>query len=313
MWLWRETVAKVVVSGIAGCIGSWVALHLLSGGHEVVGLDFSEEHHRLRLLGIDGAFPLYRADVRDFDALRDHVRQAQPDAVIHLAAFQVPTCKARPLACVEVNVGGTLNFLELARSEGFPLVYASSAAVFGPDLGRTLGELEGLTPQNLYGVFKRTGEEMARIYAQDYGVRSAGFRPYVVYGPGRDVGMTADITLALLHAARGEPFHIRFGGTVALQHASDVARAFIAAALDPPEGARVYNLRGAVVAVPEIVALIERVTETRGLITHGTSPLPIAADISDAAFQRDYGPFAYKDLETGFRETLEVWRAGAHV
>jgi len=306
-------VAKVLISGIAGCIGSWVAWHLLSGGHQVVGLDLSGDDHRLELLGLAGKFPVHRVDVSDAGALGELVGRVRPDAVIHLAALQVPACKARPQACARVNVIGTLNFLELARSEGFPLVYASSAAVFGPDQGRTLGELEGLTPQNLYGVFKRTGEEMARIYAQDYGVRSAGFRPYVVYGPGRDVGMTADITLALLSAARGEPFHIRFGGKVALQHASDVARAFIAAALNPPQGARIYNLRGAVVAVPEIVALIERVTETHGLITHGESPLPIAADISDAAFQRDYGPFAYKDLETGFKETLEVWRAGAHV
>lgn len=304
---------NVWVIGAAGCIGSWIARHLLDDGHRVVAVDISDETHRLRMLGLEGRLPVHRADVRDYEALERLADRERPDGVIHLAALQIPTCRADPRLCSEVNVGGMMNLLELARHRGFPLVYASSAAVYGPELGRPLSEAEGVHPQTLYGVFKRANEEMARIYFQDYGVLSAGFRPYTVYGPGRDVGITSDITVALLHAARGERFRIRFGGAVALQHASDVARAFIQAVLHPRPGSAIYNLRGTVATVDDIIRTIEATTGTRDLVTHAGAPLPIAADLSDQAFQRDHGPFTYMALEDGFRRTLEVWRAAAYV
>jgi len=301
--------AKVLITGVAGCIGAWVARHLLHDGHVVCGLDIAPQTPRLRLLGVEGAFPVLAVDIRDHDALAAAVHHERPDAIIHLAALQIPICKPNPLQCVQINVGAVLSLLELARSGGFSLTYASSAAVYGPNLGRTLGEDEELQPHTLYGVFKRTDEEMARVYWQDYGIRSVGFRPYVVYGPGRDVGVTSDVTVALWHALRGGRFHIHFGGTVALQHASDVARVFIRAALAPTAGAAVYNLRGTIADMPEIVRLIHAATDTEGLVTAGAAPLPVAFDLSEARFQRDYGPFEYMDLETGFRRTLEVWRA----
>lgn len=305
--------AKVLVTGVRGCIGAWVARHLVDGGHEVVGVDASEEDHRLKLLGVAGAFPLHRLDIRDFEGVCALVERERPDALIHLAALQVPACRANPRLCTEVNIGGMMNLLEVARAFELPLSYASSAAVYGPDLGRPLSEHEGLNPQSLYGVSKRTNEEMARIYSQEYGVRSAGFRPYVVYGPGRDTGITSDITMALLHAAQKKPFRIRFSGRVALHHASDVSKAFILTALRPPAWAAVYNLRGHVCHVAEVVEAIEAVTDTHGLVTYDGPPLPIAADLDERAFQRDYGPFEYLPLEDGLRKTLEVWRAGAYL
>ncbi len=299
--------ARLIVTGVGGCLGAWVARHLIQDRHQVVGLDVSLDTHRLRLLGIEGVCAVQQVDVRDHGALQAVVERERPDALIHLAALQIPGCRANPMRCAEINVGGTMNLLELARAGNIPLIYASSAAVYGPDPSRMLGEEEGVAPQNLYGVFKRANEDMARIYAAEFGVRSIGFRPYVVYGPGRDLGVTSDITTALQHASRGEPFRIRFGGRIALQHASDVARAFIAAALRPGDGARVYNLRGTVSPVAEVVAAIDRATGTAGLVTHDETPLPIAPDLSDQAFQADLGPFAYVDLDAGFRQTLEVW------
>ncbi len=305
--------AKVLVTGVGGCIGAWVCYRLLQMGHDVVGLDVSPRSHRLRLLGIEGAFPVVQVDVSDARGVREVVDRTAPDALIHLAALQVPFCKAEPMRCVAVNVGGMATMLEMAREYRLPLVYASSAAVYGPDQGRPLREEEGLTPQNLYGVFKRTNEEMARIYAQDYGITAIGVRPFIVYGPGRDQGMTSDITKALAHAAQGKSFHIHFGGLVALQYVGDVADIFIRLALHPRPGHAIYNLRGVVTTVEEAIRHIEQVTGTKGLVTCDPTPLPIAANLSDAALQRDYGPIAYTPLPEGFRRTLEVWRESAHV
>lgn len=303
--------ATVAVTGVAGCIGAWTAFHLLQQGHRVVGIDTADRLHRLALLGIDGRIELHRVDIRDRQQMERLVSRERPDAVIHLAALQIPTCRADPLLCGEVNVLAFLHVLELARRHGFPVVYASSAAVYGPDPGRRLREDEGLQPRTLYGVFKRANEEMARVYAAEYGVRSAGLRPYVVYGPGRDFGVTSDITYALWHAARGEPFRIRFGGRVALQYASDVGRALVRAALDPKPGARVYNLRGVVASVEDVVRAIEDVTGRRGLVTWSDEPLPIAADLDDAAYRADYGPLEETDLRAGLAQTLAVWQAAS--
>jgi nucleoside-diphosphate-sugar epimerase len=88
-----------------------------------------------------------------------------------------------------------------------------------------------------------------------------------------------------------------------------VARAFIAAALRPGDGARVYNLRGTVTPVGDAARAIETAAGAPGLITFDENPLPIAGDLSDTRFQADFGPFAYVSLDEGLAQTLRVWRA----
>jgi nucleoside-diphosphate-sugar epimerase len=304
--------SKVIITGVAGCIGSWIAKHLLEDGHEVVGADLATAFPRFDLLDIANKFPVHLLDVTNLTEVEALLERERPDAVIHLASLLMPKCKSDPLPCVAVNVTSFMGVLELARKYGFAVAYASSAWVHAPTgTDELVGETDKVEPQSLYGVFKHTNEGMARIYAQEYGVEITGFRPYIVYGPGRDVGLTADVSQALLAAARGESYEIEFGGTVLLHHASDIARAFIKTALEPKRGGRIYNLRGSVVKMEEVVATIEKVTNTTGLVSFKDIPLPIAANLSDAAFQRDYGPFDYLELENGMRQTLETYRSKA--
>lgn len=304
--------SKVLVTGVSGCIGAWVARCLLDDGHVVVGADVSQHRDRVDLvLGPLVESPnlsLAQLDVCDHGALERLIGEGGFDAVIHLAALQLPFCKADPLRGALVNVVGTLNFLEVARKHPFRFVYASSTAVYGPSVGRAIEENENLVPDSLYGVFKRTDEEMARIYHADFGVSSAGLRPWIVYGPARDQGLTADLTLALFAAAKGEPYHIRFTGGVGMEHASEVARAFIKAAFKPLDGARVYTLGGPCVTVPEVIDLISRKTGSAA-ITCADTDLPIACETTDKAYQRDFGPFEYMGIEQGFDLTLELWRS----
>jgi nucleoside-diphosphate-sugar epimerase len=303
--------AKIVLTGVAGCIGAWTARHLLEEGHEVVGADLSPERHRFEMLGIDGAFPVTMLDIADRAAVERLLLEHRPDAVVHLAGMLVPACRANPVLACEINVLAFIHLLEMSRRHGFYLSYASSAAVFGADRGRPLREDEGLRPETLYGVFKRGDEEIARLYAQDYGVASAGLRPNIVYGPGRDGGMSADVSVALWHASRKEPFHIRFGGTLLLEHAEEVARMFALTALNPRQGAGVYNLPGVVASVPQIVRTIEDLTGNSGLITHDAPAMAIAWNQDASAFERDYGQFSCMDVRAGFQRALDVWRQAA--
>jgi nucleoside-diphosphate-sugar epimerase len=150
-----------------------------------------------------------------------------------------------------VNVVGTVNLFEAVRGApgrvGF--AYASSAAVFGRSSaysGGVVGDASPLLPDSFYGVYKVANEGTARVYALQHGVGSVGLRPFIVYGPGRDQGMTSDPTKAILAALRGHRFTINFGGTMLLTYAPDCARAFIAAARAvSPRRRRAGDLGGA--------------------------------------------------------------------
>lgn len=140
------------------------------------------------------------------------------------------------------------------------LAYASSIAVFGqsedyPD--GVAGDSSPLHPLNLYGVYKQANEGTARIYWQDNAVSSLGLCPYVVYGAGRDQGLTSGPSKAMLAAALGRAYHIQFGGQCVYQYTRDAARAFIDAARSEFRGAEVLNVRGSVVDMPEIVTADE--------------------------------------------------------
>ncbi len=230
-----------LVTGASGCIGAWTVLTLVQEGAEVVALDRDTANQRLRLIGGDGVKPAHAVDVdiRDLPAVERVLDEHGVTHMVHLAALQVPFCRADPPRGAEVNVAGTVNLFEAARRHGLatPIAYASSAAVYDA-AGVTL------TPTSIYGVYKIANEGSARIYWQESQVASIGLRPLIVYGGGRDQGVTSSPTLAMAAAARGEPYNISFGGSTLMQYGPDVARAFIDAARRPAQGAAVYNLGG---------------------------------------------------------------------
>jgi nucleoside-diphosphate-sugar epimerase len=260
--------------------------------------------------------PFIVGDVTDLPALSRLIRDEQITHVIHLAGLQVPSCRADPILGARVNILGTLAVFEAVRQSHRQverLVYASSAAVFGPP--EAYGQ-EGplpddvpLVPSTHYGVFKHCNEENARIYFQDFGLSSVGLRPWAVYGVGRDFGMTSEPTKAIKSLALGRPYAISFGGLLDLQLADDVARAFLQAAVSPYKGAKSFNLRGAVVDIPTFHrALAALAPEAQQLVTFGDRQLGIAPDLDDAAFQRNFGPLPPTPLADGISRTLEHFR-----
>src|SRR5262249_52130802 len=206
------------------------------------------------------------------------------EAIIHLAALQVPGCRTNPVLGAEVNVIGTLAIFEAAKAQlagGAPIVYASSVAAYDSTDPGT-GDPEALAgrARTHYGVYKRANEGTAFVYWADEGMPSIGLRPHVVYGPGRDQGLTSDPTLAMLAAARGQGYHIRFGGRCQMQYAEDVARNFISATRSKFRGARVVNLAGHAVHMRETVAAIEAIVPNiSGQITYDDTALPFPAQV----------------------------------
>ena len=256
---------RFLVTGSGGCIGAWTVAQLVGEGTGVVAFDASEDDHRLRLLLSDdelAALVRVRGDITELDALERVLDEHAITHVVHLAALQVPFCRADPPLGARVNVVGTVNVFEaVARRRdriAAPVVYASSVAAYDAlDEGEDHAAMEGV-PSTLYGVYKRANEGTAVVYAEERDTGSVGLRPHTVYGPGRDQGLTSAPTVAMLHAAAGEPYTLPFGGAYQLQYAPDVAAAFVAAARsEGAEGAALEDVGGETVRVEQVVAAIE--------------------------------------------------------
>ena len=209
---------------------------------------------------------------------------------------QVPFVRENPVLGSQVNVTGTVNVFEAAKRLGLqtPIAYASSAAVYDRN--------GNIAPGTLYGVFKLANEGTAAVYAAEHGLGSVGLRPFTVYGPGRDQGMTAGPTLAIEAAVRGEPYRIAFGGATQLHYAGDVARAFIQAGRSTPSGAETYCIGGPATSIADFVALVGTVVPGTE-ISHEDTVLPFPDQLPEPWFDSLLTP-----LEQGVRETAGILR-----
>src|SRR5918911_1789602 len=160
------------ITGAQGCIGSWIVKALAERGDGAVVFDRSRDTRRLEAIMEPDDLKRVRCivgDITDYEAVRAALEESNAWRIIHLAGLQVPVCKADPLTGALVNVVGTLNIFEAARTLGAErVVYASSAAVFGMSEDDVpLDELAACEPTTHYGVFKRTNEGNARVYFLD--------------------------------------------------------------------------------------------------------------------------------------------------
>ncbi len=309
------TAERFLVTGASGCIGAWVVRNLVRQNVPTAALSMSGSLHRLQLiLNADELAQVHfiKADVADLDAVVGAVEACRPTHVIHLAALQLPFCKADPVRGAQVNVVGTVNVFEAVKRSGLHrVVYASSMAVYGRSEEYAPGPLSHdavLKPRSHYGVYKQANEGTARLYWSESGTSSIGLRPYVVYGPGRDQGMTSTPTKAMLAAAAGRPYRISYGGRFGFEYADDVAQAFIRAARSSCEGADVFNTAGNPVDMPAIIRAIEQAQPSaRGRITFDDTPLPFPAEVDRTPLEKALGPLPQTPLASGVAETIAVF------
>lgn len=294
----------VLITGAGGCIGSWAMALLSKAGIPVVAFDLTEDKRRPSLLLSKdelGAIRWLTGDVSDYDVVMKAVEASRATAIVHLAALQVPFCKADPVAGAKVNVVGTVNIFEAARKLGIRrLAYASSIAAHGAMEGH------GTLP-TLYGAYKFCNEETAKVYSQDWGVHSVGLRPGVVYGVGRDQGMTSKTTVAILAAAAGQPYTVPFTGPVSWLHAGEVASAFLKAVSKVREGAPVFDINGIASDVESSLAVLGKIVPGAAIGCTGT-PLPFPMALSDAPVHAHLGDYGSVPLEAGIRGTYEAFR-----
>jgi nucleoside-diphosphate-sugar epimerase len=311
--------ARYLVTGAAGCIGAWTMKLLLEEGLDAIGADLAPDRRRLRLVAGDRQAAdarLVPLDITDRDAVRTLVEAELVTHVIHLAALQAPFCRADPVRGSQVNVTGTINVFEAAlasRERVRSVVYASSAAVFGPAVMYPDGLVRDdstLSPSStIYGVFKQANEWSGKVYATTTGLPTVALRPFIVYGPGRDQGMTSGPSVAILSAVSGVPFHIPYGGYNLFHFGEDVARAFIGASRAEATEALALNIGGRRATVADFVdALVAVVPEARSLITAETDELPFPSNVDDSGLQQLVGGSSHLTLEEGIDRSVGIFR-----
>jgi len=297
--------SRVLITGGAGFLGGWILRELAGQDHVIRVFDRSTDRRILReIAGAEAErVEWVQGDITDGATLCEAARDC--DAIIHLAALLTPACRENPVLGAQVNLIGTLNVFSAAKAQGIArVVYASSAAVFGPDDGAVPH------PVTQYGAFKLACEASARAWWLDEGIASIGFRPTVVYGPGREVGLTAGPTLACREAVAGRPYTIGYSGPQDLVFVGDVAAAFAAAALATYEGAHVFPLTGGTADLPEIVAAIRaEVPDAR--IDFSGPEVPMAPEIRPVSFAHLLGPAQRTPLAQGIARTVAHYRAMA--
>ena len=207
---------RILVTGVAGFIGSTLSHKLLARGDTVVGIDNLNDYYdptlkdaRLARLRQHGNFSFRKQDICDQAGMEDVFKQGRFDAVMHLAAQAgVRYSLTNPRAYIDANLTGFTNVLEGARhSKAGHLVFASSSSVYGLNTHLPLAESDNVDhPVSLYAATKKANELMAHSYAHLFGLPCTALRFFTVYGPwGRPDMALFLFTKAIL---AGEPINV---------------------------------------------------------------------------------------------------------
>ena len=267
--------ARILVTGGAGYIGSVCAAQLLAHGHEVVVVDDLSRGHR-------GAIPAGAehadVDILDAAALASAVAGARPDAVMHFAALAlVGESVQHPERYWRTNVGGTLNLLDAMRAAGVErLVFSSTCACYGAPDEVPISEAAPTRPANPYGASKLAVDQMIGEHCAAHDLGAISLRYFNVAGADGEQGEDHDPETHLipnvLRAALGVIEQVEVFGTdyetpdgTAVRdyiHVEDLARAHLLA-LDATRGGehKILNLgNGNGFSVREVIDAGRRVT-----------------------------------------------------
>ena len=309
--------AKYLVTGVAGFIGSNIAHALIARGEEVRGID-DLSHGRLENLnGILGKFDFRQADITD-DAVIGSACEGI-DYILHQAARgSVPRSMADPVGSNHANVVGTIKVLQAARSAGVKrVVFASSSSVYGDTPTLPKKEEMACAPISPYAVSKYAGELYAQSFSRVLGLETVSLRYFNVFGPRQHpTSQYAAVIPKFVRAMLQNEQPVIFGDgkqSRDFTYIDNVVSANLLACRAPAGAAagRVFNVAaGKSYTLNDLYSLLQEITGYRGVAQHAP---PRGGDVRDslADTSRAQQAMGYKtlvDFKEGLRRTVEWYR-----
>ena len=316
---------KILVTGAAGFIGSFVAQALLARGDEVVGVDNLNDYYdpelkraRLGRLESEARFRFEKIDLADYTATQRLVENAAAPRIVHLAAQAgVRHSIADPHAYVDANIVGFLNLLEAVRGKAPEhLVYASTSAVYGANARLPYAVADSAdAPLSMYAATKKSNELMAHAYSHLFGVPTTGLRFFTVYGPwGRPDMALFEFTRRIV---ANEPIDVFNYGKHQrdFTYIDDIVEGVLRVLDRPPDGAstpyRLYNIGNSQpVDLMRFIAVLEDVlgrSSKKNLLPMQPGDVPETyADTTP--LERDFGYRPSTPIETGIARFVAWYR-----
>lgn len=294
----------ILVTGASGFIGTHVVAELVERGDEVVAFDLAP---RRPLKGV-----FIQGTITDINLLRTTFERYNIDRVIHLAGLLQFKCNQEPKQAIEVNVAGTLNVIEVAKTQDAKnFVFASSGAVYGSIQGPIRDNSPIYPGVKLYGAAKHVCEVLGSQYSTVYGMPFSALRYWGVYGPGEvATAGIAKVIKDIEGTASGRDVVIEAVGAVERRHftyVKDAAHATVLAIDNPLEEPRVFNIAGgeeSFVTFQQFYEVIKKLNPQTGKATFtGAGQDRDKVDISAARKMIGYNP--RYSLEMGLGEVIE--------
>ena len=324
----------IMVTGVAGFIGSETSRALLARGEQVVGIDNLNDYYdpalkqaRLDRISAEfgSAFAFEKMDFAEAEAVADLGNRHKVERIVHLGAQAgVRYSLTNPGAYVRSNLVGHCNMLELARNLGIPMVYASSSSVYGGNKTLPFRVEDRVDhPLSLYAATKKADELLSESYASLYRLPLTGLRFFTVYGPwGRPDMAMFIFTKALFE---GQPLPLFNGGKMRrdFTYIDDIVKGVVSCSDSPPadDGAEkaggsttphaLYNIGNSRSEdLSRVIELLEQETGKTAIL----EPLPMQkgdvaetfADIS--AIERDHGFKPLTSIDQGIPRLVAWYR-----
>jgi len=292
---------NIIIFGGTGFLGSWIVKNFIKRDYKVTIFDLKIETELLKkLIGKDiEKIKFLKGDVTNYEEVLEAT--VNMDHVVNLAGLMTPDCSRNPSLGAEVNVLGSINVFEATKARGIKfVVYASSAGVFGEK------DKYFPFPETHYGAFKLAVEGIARAYYNEANISSVGIRPFVIYGPGREIGGTATVTLACKAAKQSYNYNLNFSGRAGFVYVQDVANLVEMSINRAPVGALTININGITASVSDFVSKIINIIPEAKLTINGDK-LSVVEEILGDHPSDIFKKFKYTSLSEGISNTLKFY------
>lgn len=292
---------NILIFGGCGFLGSWITKALLKKNLKITIFDLRIKTKLLEhLIGNDlNKIKFIEGDITDYE----QVLKATEDMnyILNLAGLMTPDCSSNPSLGAEVNVKGSINVFEAIKKNNIKfLIYTSSGGVYGNE------DKYNPFPETHYGAFKLAVEGMARAYFNESLISSVGLRPFVIYGPGREIGGTAGVTLACKAAKQNFEYTVGFSGKVGFVYVEDVTNLVERLIDKAPVGAITMNINGITTSVENFVSIIKKNIPDAKVKVSG-KPLSVVEEILGGEPSKTFKDFKYTSLDNGINKTINFY------